>query len=770
MIGNTIWRGIVLTLFSISKIYKLILLGILSAISLHIIFISILGIISTENITYKYLIYLVKRWLLQNERTILLKYSLEQLENAKLLLIILVIFLIILFILLIIRKRYLYINYVKGSPLDLHYIEKVFVYIWSLSVGFFICLSIWIKIDNGEVLLKGFLRYYLLLIYVSSLLGIIFLCISRIVSVWTTNMLFLSGIPIDEELYSKSQLDDIKSKIGNRHIFNNINRGLEFLENILSKLRNFELARKSYTIVIDGKWGAGKTSLIRVFQDISTDRSILWVRFNPNYFTNHTELIEEFFNTLDAKISERYGTGLGYSLYEYLRLITPALEDVNGIRSITKFINNIFFKKQTITKLRENIASKLQDINEKIIIVIDDIDRMEPKDIIILLRLIRFLSDFPSTVFILPMHYQHVSTIVQRQLGESEYKNFLQKIINARYFLESYTYQDMFAIYKYYLTSYDAVKYKPTEKEYLDVFEKLMMQSLSKQVREYLNIHRAKKIEVNNYNAALFETEYLFYKDYYEIINIDRKQSFYSYYKELHLILYPVLLNFIIDIAENKHKTFDNFNFDLYKIANYIWKLRAVHDTIDSYQEKIFYELANFVNKVKEVDSAELAVLNNGVSEIINRVILNFESRQQDITELTNLFYYPAKFKTYILRRINSGFEEGFGNVKHSIDRVLHEKNIYRDEEIREFLNTLSMSLTKDIITIIEGKDKHKQKDRENDQIKSIIIQRLFTARDIKHFDQYLISSSDDLSIFKNSVQYNELVSQFVEQITLPEL
>lgn len=85
--------------------------------------------------------------------------------------------------------------------------------------------------------------------------------------------------------------------------------------------------------------------------------------------------------------------------------------------------------------------------NESVIIVLDDIDRMSPDEVVFVLKLVKMISDFPQIIFVLPMDYNKVAEIVEKKFGSEVYKNYLQKIVQTVIKIESFDLEHLKAMF-----------------------------------------------------------------------------------------------------------------------------------------------------------------------------------------------------------------------------------------------------------------------------------------------------------------------------------
>ena len=80
---------------------------------------------------------------------------------------------------------------------------------------------------------------------------------------------------------------------------------------------------------------------------------------------------------------------------------------------------------------RTRLSEALATSDSRVVVLIDDIDRLEPNETRELMRLVRLTSDLPKVIFLLAFDRQHV----ERSLGgdELEGRKYLDKIIQVNY-------------------------------------------------------------------------------------------------------------------------------------------------------------------------------------------------------------------------------------------------------------------------------------------------------------------------------------------------
>lgn len=201
----------------------------------------------------------------------------------------------------------------------------------------------------------------------------------------------------------------------------------------------------SLTIGIVGKWGSGKTSFINmVLENFEENDDYIIIKFNPWNISSRKQLISDFFlqlsNNIEKKGSNEIIGAVGKSLgtlskfFKPLGFILP-LSVLSTIGDITEkaseFINEyVESEKEDLKSLKDNINNKLTNLNKKIIIVIDDIDRLCDEEIREIFQLVKSIADFKNTIYILSYDREIVTKALDKtQQGKGE--EYLEKIVQV---------------------------------------------------------------------------------------------------------------------------------------------------------------------------------------------------------------------------------------------------------------------------------------------------------------------------------------------------
>ena len=196
----------------------------------------------------------------------------------------------------------------------------------------------------------------------------------------------------------------------------------------------------SMAIGLYGEWGSGKTSFVNmVLEKIdSIDSGAIILRFNPWLCTDPNQLISQFFRQLANAIKIKKPKD--EIVWEKIDQYADLFDSVSAIPVAGVFIS-LFgkilakkadreIKKRTgdFQKVKDLIIEEMSDKDIKIIVSIDDIDRLSEEEIIAVFQLVKSLADFPNTVYLLSFDYDVVVHALSK-LQHGNGKKYLEKII-----------------------------------------------------------------------------------------------------------------------------------------------------------------------------------------------------------------------------------------------------------------------------------------------------------------------------------------------------
>ena len=199
--------------------------------------------------------------------------------------------------------------------------------------------------------------------------------------------------------------------------------------------------RDTFTIGLSGKWGCGKTSLVNMtLSEIENlqryNRELIVVRFEPWNFYDTNQLMTQFFTRLSNEFQtsrERALQTIGKAIIKYsgmlqLGKVIPGMDVVaemveQGTTQLEKALNET-----DVLKQKEEIITSLKKQDYRVVIVIDDIDRLSNEQIRCIFQLVASVANFPRITYLLVYDKEivvHALEEVQQGRGE----DYLEKIV-----------------------------------------------------------------------------------------------------------------------------------------------------------------------------------------------------------------------------------------------------------------------------------------------------------------------------------------------------
>ena len=194
-----------------------------------------------------------------------------------------------------------------------------------------------------------------------------------------------------------------------------------------------------------GKWGTGKTSILNmVVNEINClsdndDDSPIIVNFSPWNYSDKDNLISLFFRVLKNKLNmdkyEETRKKIGKALTDYSDALDAlALVPMVGfglatiLKTIAKAQGAELSKDVDIDTTKENLETVLGDTNQKIVVIIDDIDRLTNTQIRDIFQLVKQVGNFPNIIYVLSMDRDVVCRALE-SVHDIDGAEYLEKIV-----------------------------------------------------------------------------------------------------------------------------------------------------------------------------------------------------------------------------------------------------------------------------------------------------------------------------------------------------
>lgn len=190
-------------------------------------------------------------------------------------------------------------------------------------------------------------------------------------------------------------------------------------------------------VAVLGPWGSGKTSFVNISRTYLEKAGATVLDFNPWMFSGTEQLVDAFFNELSAQLKLRPGLDeVGKSIEEYgetfsglawLPLVGPWIE--RGKKATNILAKILQRRKEGVAGRRSKVEKALAALSMPIVVVVDDLDRLNTSEIRDIFKLVRLTANFPNVVYLLAFDRGRVEDALTEQGIRG--RDYLEKILQV---------------------------------------------------------------------------------------------------------------------------------------------------------------------------------------------------------------------------------------------------------------------------------------------------------------------------------------------------
>ncbi|MPQ47024.1 hypothetical protein GCQ56_08350 [Marinifilum sp. N1E240] len=414
------------------------------------------------------------------------------------------------------------------------------------------------------------------------------------------------------------ELNDDRT-LGETEAFQNCKTLAELKE--LDKLGRFDYAqqishiiinngeKKSFAIGINGEWGSGKTSfidMIKRINEIEYSDQCIFINFNPWYFTGTEKVLKKFYDTLIKAVGNNFSITFRNDLTRYFELICATETKIWKTNFLQYFKKNTDFDSQL-----DDLKKHFNGLPQKIVIVIDDLDRLQKDEILVLFRTIRLIGDFPNVVYLVGYSHDYVSRILEENKETAdEQASFMEKIFQLEFELPGPLKSDVLDYCKLQFQKYIPDYLEEEEGILKEIVENRILSNVRDIKRFYnqLEINSSlPEIRENTYLPQFFLLELIYYTDSNMYFKIWHNESLLS--QEDKRKSTNLLIDLILKLGSRSNQSITKSKSHFNK---YFFKRLDLKQEVDYRQVKLVFESDKFENIIKELYKINLNQLIDG--------------------------------------------------------------------------------------------------------------------------------------------------------------
>jgi hypothetical protein len=235
------------------------------------------------------------------------------------------------------------------------------------------------------------------------------------------------------ELYRKRKIEPNQEKVSNDfpveedEYFNKAQKILA--KDILVCMQN-DLDRKGAIVYsLEGKWGTGKTSFLKLIKRKTTGTKLVCKEYKAWLQDSESNIRDDFFKFLAEIAQDQISTQTANKILNYAN----SLKQLDN--KLVNFLMSLFDRKPDQVRYEE-IEEDLRYYERPLLIVIDDLDRLNREEILEVLKIMRSSANFPYLAFLLLYDRSYINKIIENE-------KYLEKIVNCEFKLPSYSTEKM---------------------------------------------------------------------------------------------------------------------------------------------------------------------------------------------------------------------------------------------------------------------------------------------------------------------------------------
>jgi hypothetical protein len=230
---------------------------------------------------------------------------------------------------------------------------------------------------------------------------------------------------------------------------------LEFVDHCCDVLKLLPCERGA-VMGIAAPWGTGKTWVLEAMRDKRCQEDV-WIDFNPWQFSGTDQFIEQLLNEIGqqfliTKVKKAVDKAkeIGESVLRYQQVIGKLKEHTGIIKVISPRLADLLdylpepgesdskgadkktdqATKVSLRESKDKVVQLLSGISFKVVVAIDDLDRMPPHEVAAVIQAIKAVANFPNVIYVLAYDANVVGKALQTHLRIDDGRAFLEKIVN----------------------------------------------------------------------------------------------------------------------------------------------------------------------------------------------------------------------------------------------------------------------------------------------------------------------------------------------------
>lgn len=222
-----------------------------------------------------------------------------------------------------------------------------------------------------------------------------------------------------------------------------------------------ETFEEGCVVSLNGKWGTGKTTFLSMWEkymatfgyriihynawesDYVSDPLVAFIaEFRRFAETNNIEKAKKVLGEMGKITLSMLPIIAGELIKHFTGVDAKELIEKGGdvlINTVNKEIDNYFVQKETLTSFKKELSDYISEISDgkSLILVVDELDRCNPKFAVNTLERIKHIFAVPNIAFVLSIDEEQLCNSIKGYFGNNDFdaKDYLRRFVDIPYYL-----------------------------------------------------------------------------------------------------------------------------------------------------------------------------------------------------------------------------------------------------------------------------------------------------------------------------------------------
>lgn len=296
----------------------------------------------------------------------------------------------------------------------------------------------------------------------------------------------------------------------------------EHVNKVVSYLSIVDVSKKAFSIGVVGNWGYGKSSFFNFIKDeIKGKEEFITMDFNPRSSKDIHSIQEDFLNGL-KEVLKPFHPNLTRIFEDYAQ----ALNISTNVSPVISFLLRIFSKHSKGWKESfDNIDATIKEVKKRIVVFVDDLDRLTAKELLEVLKVIDRNGSFSNVIFVSAYDKDYVNNALKAYLRHDVKCPYTDKYFDLEIKLPKHAFHLLMDYLQDLLKKACDVKQITLPKEKVKESIQDVEECLRKRLHTIRDVKRFTNQFLYNYSAVQTEVDF---QDYFllELIKFSHKEEY----------------------------------------------------------------------------------------------------------------------------------------------------------------------------------------------------------------------------------------------------